>query len=317
VGTSKVAASLRVERPGGDLEVHDLTGPADTATDGGTPVLVLAAHGITANALSWQPVADEVSRRSGPTAVRLLAPDLRGRAGSRGLRGPGGLGAHVDDLIAVADAAGADRVVLLGHSMGAFVAALAAARHPDRVGAAVLVDGGLALPTPAGTDVDAMLHAVIGPAMARLSMRFADEEAYLDFWREHPALRGTFDSPAGDALSAYLLHDLVRDGDGWVSSCVPDVVRADGADVLSDAEVHRAVHVAAAAAVPVEILWASRGMLDEAQGLYDESRLAALDVPSSVRVTAVPGVNHYTVLLGPAGVRHVADAVERALALTP
>jgi hypothetical protein len=159
-----------------------------------------------------------------------------------------------------------------------------------------------------------MLHAVIGPAMARLSMRFADEQAYLDFWREHPALQATFASPAGDALSAYLLHDLVRDGDAWVSSCVPDAVRADGADVLSDAEVHRAVHVAAAAEVPVEHLWAARGMLDEDQGLYDESRLAALEVPPSVRVTAVPGVNHYTVLLGPAGVQSVADAVGRALA---
>ena len=314
MGTSKVAASFRVQRPGGDLEVHDLTGPADTGTDGGTPALILAAHGITANALSWQPVADEVSRRSGPTAVRFLAPDLRGRAGSRGLQGRWGLGAHVDDLMAVADAAGAERVVLLGRSMGAFIAALAAARHPARVRAAVLVDGGLAFPTPPGTDVDEMLHAVIGPAMARLSMRFADEHAYLDFWREHPALAPTFTSPAADALSAYLLHDLVRDGDGWVSSCVPDAVRADGNDVLSDGEVHGAVHVAAAAAVPMELLWASRGMLDEAQGLYDESRLATLDVPPSVRVTAVPGVNHYTVLLGPTGVQHVADAVERALA---
>ena len=63
------------------------------------------------------------------------------------------------------------------------------------------------------------------------------------------------------------------------------------------------MHVAAAAGVPVEHLWAARGMLDEAQGLYDESRLAALDVPPSVRVTAVPDVNHYTVLLGPAGVQ--------------
>ena len=30
-------------------------------------------------------------------------------------------------------------------------------------------------------------------------------------------------------------------------------------------------------------------------------------------MTAVPDVNHYTVMLGPAGVQSVADAVERAL----
>jgi hypothetical protein len=50
VGTSNVATSFPVGRPGGDLEVHDLTRAADTGTDGGTSALVLAAHGITANA---------------------------------------------------------------------------------------------------------------------------------------------------------------------------------------------------------------------------------------------------------------------------
>jgi hypothetical protein len=34
---------------------------------------------------------------------------------------------------------------------------------------------------------------------------------------------------------------------------------------------------------------------------------------STVRVTAVPDVSHYTVILGGLGVRRVADAVERGL----
>jgi pimeloyl-ACP methyl ester carboxylesterase len=307
----------RVDRPGGVLEVHDLTAGPSRSDDPGSPdaprPLVLAAHGITANALSWQPVAAELARRPAAGPVRFLAPDLRGRAGSRDVQEPWGLGAHVDDLLAVADAFGAERVVLLGHSMGAFIAALAAARHPDRVRAAVLVDGGLAFPTPPGLDVDAALQAVIGPAMARLSMRFADEDAYLDFWREHPALRSSFASPEGEDLSAYLLHDLVPSGSEWVSSCVVDAVRADGADVLADAEVHGAVRAAVAAGVPIEHVWADRGMFDEPQGLYDEDRLAALEVPPAVRLTRVPDVNHYTVVLASAGARRVADAVERAL----
>ena len=40
------------------------------------------------------------------------------------------------------------------------------------------------------------------------------------------------------------------------------------------------MHAVAEAGVPVEHLWAARGMLDEAQGLYDEARLAALEVPA-------------------------------------
>ena len=69
-------------------------GPADD----GAPV-VLAAHGITANGLMWQPVADELARRRGPGAVRFLAPDLRGRALSNAVHGPFGLAAHASDLV--------------------------------------------------------------------------------------------------------------------------------------------------------------------------------------------------------------------------
>src|SRR3954469_1781543 len=78
---------------------------------------VLVAHGITANALSWAAVARALAGR-----VRLVAPDLRGRAGSAGLPGPFGMAAHAADVMAVADHFGADRVALAGHSMGGFVA---------------------------------------------------------------------------------------------------------------------------------------------------------------------------------------------------
>jgi pimeloyl-ACP methyl ester carboxylesterase len=130
--------------------------------------VVLAAHGITANALSFGRVAEALAGR-----VDLVAPDLRGRAGSAGLPGPYGMAAHAADLIAVADHLGLDRVPLAGHSMGGFVVASTAAAYPDRVSGVLLVDGGVSLPVPAGVDVDAVLHAVIGPAMQRLSMTFA------------------------------------------------------------------------------------------------------------------------------------------------
>ena len=69
---------------------------------------------------------------------------------------------------------------------------------------AELVDGGVGFPAPDGTDIDAALQAVIGPAMQRLSMRFASSGAYLDFWRAHPALGPVFDGPAARDLTRYL-----------------------------------------------------------------------------------------------------------------
>jgi pimeloyl-ACP methyl ester carboxylesterase len=276
--------------------------------------VVLAVHGITANGLSWRRVADEVARRHGPGAVRFLAPDLRGRGDSRSVPGPYGLAAHVDDLTSIATAFGAEPV-LVGHSMGAFVSALAAARHADRFTRVVLVDGGLAFPVAPDLDVDAALHAVIGPAMDRLRMRFAGPTAYLDFWGQHPALGPVLGGPAGDAVRAYVEHDLVEDPERpgeWHSTCILDAVRIDGADVLVDPETHAALHRAVEHGVRAEFVWARRGLLDEPQGLYDAGRLAALGVPGTVRMTEVDA-NHYDVILGDAGIVAVVDALDRQL----
>lgn len=296
--------SVEVAVQGGRLVVHEL------APGGSGQPTVVAAHGITANALMWQPVADELARRR--PGVRFLAPDLRGRANSRDVTEPAGLAAHAEDVLAVAGGVGG-RPLLLGHSMGAFVAALAAATAPGTTIGVVLVDGGVAFPAPPDLDIDAALQAVIGPAMDRLSMRFADLEAYVGFWAAHPALGPLLRGPAAGAVRRYLKHDLVPAPDaGVMSSCRIDVVRADGADVLADERTHAAVRTAVAAGVPVELLWCARGLLDEPQGLYDESRLAALDLPPAVRVTPVDA-NHYGVVLVDPGMSAVVDALERRL----
>lgn len=332
-----IAPDFVIEQPVGSLAIHDLSVGAARE---GAPV-VLAVHGITANGLSWRRVADEVGRRHGPGAVRFLAPDLRGRGGSRGVPGPYGLAAHVEDLASVASVFGA-APHLVGHSMGAFVSALALATHPERFSGAVLVDGGLAFPAPADLDIDAALTAVIGPAMERLSLRFDGIDAYLAFWDAHPALGPALRGPAGEAVRQYLTHDLVqhdgverdgveRDGagsgdvarpggeevtpertGGWHSSCVIEAVRADGADVLADPLTHGAVRKAVDLGKRVDLVWARRGLLNEPQGLYDEQRLSALDIPEAVRVTGVDS-NHYDVILEDPGVGIVADAIDRHL----
>ena len=310
-----------IELPEGHLAIHDLTVGA-AAPDA---PMVLAVHGITANGLSWQRIADEVHHRHGAGAVRFLAPDLRGRGDSRSAPAPFGLATHAADLASIASVFAA-APVLVGHSMGAFVSALAADLHPGRFASVVLVDGGLAFPVAPDLDVDAALKAVIGPAMDRLSMRFADPAAYLDFWGRHPALGPVLRGPACEAARRYIEHDLVRDGgansggddaghgDGlWRSTCSLAAVRADGADVLADPRAHAAVRLLARRGVPIDLLWARRGLLDEPQGLYDEGRLAALGVPEEVRVTAVDA-NHYDIVLGDVGVTAVADAIDRHLA---
>ncbi|MFF3174982.1 alpha/beta hydrolase [Streptomyces sp. NPDC057900] len=257
--------------------------------------VVVALHGITANALSWGPVARRLAGR-----VTLVAPDLRGRAGSSHLPGPYGVTAHTDDVAALTEALGLDRVVLAGHSMGAFVAALAAVRHPDRFGPLLLVDGGIGFPAPTHLSPDELMTAVIGPAMDRLSMTFPDRAAYRAFWQAHPAFAGAW----SDEVDAYIQRDLTGAEPAMRSTCRIEAVRTDGIG-LFDEEVLSAVRK-----LPVEatLLWAARGLMDEEQGLYDEKRLAAADL-AGTRLTpvAVPDVNHYTVLTGDRGAREIAD----------
>ena len=271
------------------LEVHEWPGE---------PPVVVAAHGITGNGLSWAAVAEALAGR-----VTLLAPDLRGRAGSRDVPGPYGLVRHADDLIALLDERGVDTAVLAGHSMGAYVAALAAVRHPSRVRAVVMVDGGLAFPLPSGTDVQALLARALGPAMERLSVTFESREEYRVFWRKHPA----FEFGWTPELDAYLQHDLIGDGP-YRSSCVAEAIRVDGADMLTGPEATTAFH---RLTVPAVLLWADRGLLNQSPGGYTADNTAGLDVPA----IRVPDTNHYSILVAADGAQVVADHILHACPL--
>jgi pimeloyl-ACP methyl ester carboxylesterase len=275
----------------------------------GAPIAVLV-HGITANAMAWARVAAALAGE-----FEVVAPDLRGRAGSAGLPGPYGLERHAEDVTAVLDRfgadddSGADAAVLVGHSMGAFVAAMAAAGPArDRVHGLVLVDGGLALPRPPGADLDAMLSAVLGPSLDRLGTTFPDLAAVREFWSRHPAVGPWVDVPS---VAAYLARDLVGEPPELRSACVPEAVRVDGGDVLLN---ERVLEATTALPVPATLLWATRGLLDQTPGLYDEVRLAGLGLePAGITAREVPGTNHYSIVWADQGVAAVVEEVRAAV----
>ncbi|SHN88160.1 Lysophospholipase, alpha-beta hydrolase superfamily [Geodermatophilus obscurus] len=276
----------------------------------GAPIAVLV-HGITANAMAWARVAGALAGE-----FEVIAPDLRGRAGSAGLPEPYGLEQHAADVAAVLDTLGADgdpgaeAAVLVGHSMGAHVATLAAAGVArDRVHGLVLVDGGLSFPTPPGADVDAILSAVLGPSLDRLSMTFPDLAAVRAFWAQHPAVGPWVDVPS---VAAYLARDLVGEPPALRSACVREAVRVDGGDMLLN---ERVLEATTDLPVPATLLWATRGLLDQTPGLYDEVRLAELGLePSGITAREVRDTNHYSILWASQGVEAIAATVREAAA---
>jgi pimeloyl-ACP methyl ester carboxylesterase len=271
-------------------------GPLAVAEWPGAGPVVLAVHGITSNALCWQFLADELGG-----AVRLVAPDLRGRGFSRSLPGPYGIATHVTDLLSVLNRLRRGRAVVVGHSMGAYVAALLAARHPQRVKRLVLVDGGVGFPPPAGSDIDAMLSIILGPAMARLGIRFPSRAAYSAFWRSHPAFLNDWSA----TLEAHLQHDLIGDPPLLRSSCVLEAVRVDGADVLHDAATLNAVHQLRC---QTTLLWAGRGLQNDPPGLLGNV-LERAELNPQIAVHRVERVNHYTIVLSQRGAQEVAKHV--------
>ena len=291
--------SVAVPVSGGDLHVG-VWEPA--AHQGGAPT-VLLVHGVTSSHLAWQQVVAALPE------ARLIAPDLRGRGRSRDLEGPAGLAAHAADLAAVLDHFGVDRVLVVGHSMGAFVAVTFAHLHPEHVRRLVLIDGGLPLDVPEGLDPDSMVSYILGPTAARLSMRFAGPGEYFSFWRAHPA----FAQDWSDELEEYLTYDLVPDGAGAFQpattyrSVIDDTIDMNTTTAVADA--------LDALTIPARLITVPRGLQDEEPGLYSAERIPALLAkhPGIVH-ERVDGFNHYTIVMSDAGGRHIAEVIVQELA---
>jgi lipase len=259
--------------------------------------VAVAVHGITASGMSWQAVA-----RHMPADWTLAAPDLRGRGHSHDLPGPYGLDRHARDVAAVLRHFGG-RPVLAGHSMGAYIALLTRDAHPELVRRLVLVDGGLPLPLPEGTDPDAVLDATLGPAISRLRQTYPDTEAYLDFWRAHPALADHWTAD----VEAYARYDLIGENGQLRSRAAEDAVRADGRDVLAEKPFADAL---SRLTKPTPLLTAPAGMFGAPPGLLPPEVIATWQerVPA-LRPQTVPGANHYTILFE----REAAAAVSQAI----
>jgi lipase len=291
---------------GGTLRVGEW-GPDDT--DNAAVPTVIAAHGITASHMSWALIARAMPQ------VRLIAADLRGRGRSAGLPGPFGMARHASDLESVIEVLELPPAILVGHSMGGFVAVVAAHLYPERFKDVLLVDGGLPLAIPAGISRKDLPEVILGPAFRRLSMTFPDRGAYREFWKQHPAFSADqWSQPVAD----YADYDLAGTEPALRPSTSLEAVRQDSMEQFGGGVVQAALEDRRLGVAPqggtLSLLTAPRGMLNEAPGLYSASEVQRwkAELPA-IRVQEVPDVNHYTIVMGEVGARAVAREVMRPL----
>jgi len=119
-----------------DLHTADADGRRIAYRAAGVGPAVLLLHGIGSGSASWAAQLDALSAR-----FRVIAWDAPGYGGSDAL--PGEVPSAADygnAAAALLDALGIDKIHLVGHSLGALVAAAFCSAHPDRLLSVVLAD---------------------------------------------------------------------------------------------------------------------------------------------------------------------------------
>ena len=258
---------------------------------------VLLIHGLTGTSRWWIPVISHL-----PASLGLVAPDMRGRGASSSLPGPYGIGTMAEDMKAVLQYLGVADATVAGYSMGAWIAAVLGNRHPEALRRIVMIDGGLRVPVDETLTEDDILDAAIGPSLQRLSARFPTRQAYYDFYREHPAFIGWWQSD----LELVFDYELREIEGGLAVDANRDAVAASGRDIfVNDAIVDAGRELT----VPADLLIVDHGMVGQPGGFIPEAAaIAAAESNRTLRHTMLEGLNHYSVMMGP-GAPHVADAV--------
>jgi len=276
----------RSERVPGEVELA-----IGHAGDGPDPVVCL--HGITAQHRAFNAAA----RHLGPSRG-LVGVDLRGRGDSDKPESGYGLETHASDVVRVLDYLGLENAVLLGHSMGAFVALKAALASPDRVRALVLLDGGWPRVetrpeemTEEEKQAAAALEEALARAFRRLDMTFESPEAYLDFWFPDRGL--TMDDLPPD-LADYYLYDLGEVEGGYRPKASRAAAEEDSPSVSESGptaeEMRRVV-------CPVALIRASQGFFPGSDPLISAEARDTIAGSLGVREEMLlEGANHYTML---------------------
>lgn len=235
------------------FEKRNLQGPNGRLIvwEGGAGPTLVLLHGAGDQAGSWSKVAPALAER-----LRVVIPDLPGHGGSGPAAGPLTLEMELRGVEAVlAVFTGGKPAVLVGNSLGAWVAALVAVDHPSWVSRLVLVDGG-----PVRGDPHAPSLQPANRAQARRLME-------------------TLMGPDGKLIPGFVLDDVVR------RARVGPIARlVESADEMKRFLLDGRLSEVQA---PVDLLWG------EADGLFPIAYAQRLEAGlPAARLTTIAGCGH-------------------------
>ena len=259
---------------------------------------VIAIHGLTASFLSFAGVAERLSGRR-----PLFALDLRGRGDSDKPEGSYGMAQHARDVAAAMQSLESGPCVIVGHSMGAFVATALAAQNPELVSGIIMIDGGYVPDLPVGVDSAQMLDATLALRISQLRRAYDSRRAYLDFWRGQP----NFPPEEWNSWTeAFLDYEVI--GDATVQpKASADAVRLDVAEAFKKVEITERLR---SLRVPVLLLRAEKGLEPKQPPIFPDSVMKSFrECVPAMKEEMISGTTHFTIALGERGASRVADLI--------
>lgn len=277
----------------------------------GAPLVAL--HGLTASHVTFAGVAERLAGRRA-----LLALDLRGRGRSDKPAGPYGMAQHAADVAAAMRAMGLGASVIIGHSMGGFVATALASQAPELVAALILIDGGYALSMAApgsAQSVDVQgLDAALALRVNQLRQTYPSREAYRQFWRTQPH----FPPDVWNSwIEAFLDYEVDYEIDVYEIDGEPPAVRPRAseegvrADIMEGLDRERIIARCQGLSVPVLMLRAPAGFVRGTPPLFPDAVMEQMRacIPQ-MEDHLIPDSTHYTMLLGDRGATTVANLID-------
>jgi len=253
------------------------------AVSEGTGKPILCIHGITANCRCWDGMASVLA-----PSHHMVAMDLRGRGQSDKPSSGYSMAHHIGDIHSLLDSLEIEKTVLMGHSLGAFIALAFGAQLPDRVDRIILMDGAGKL---SEEQFDKVFEA-IKPALDRLGKIHPSYKDYIDTMKSAPYIH-----PWSDAIENYYRYELEEVSGGCVRTNIdPKHIQEESANVRK---------------VEVEKLYPKINcqvlILRATQGLFGLDDLLLPEPVVEKMVRAIPratrfdveGTNHYGIVFQP------------------
>ena len=243
---------------------------------------ILCVHGLTANCRCWDVMASSLTPEN-----KIIAIDLRGRGLSDKPSAGYSLQHHIKDILCVLDDLKQERIVFMGHSLGAFISLAFAANYPERTEKIILMDGGAQLTQDQWDKVT----LAIKPSLDRLGQVFPSFEAYVANMKLAPFLQ-----PWSQALEDYFRYESEAVEGGVRSRINPAHILEEAQNIQQEEPEQYYSKVTC----PVLILRATDGIFSNDDLVLPESAVDRMvsDIPEALRVD-IKGTNHFSILLQP------------------